>query len=386
MKKTSIIWFGAAISIAEIMTGSLLSPLGWKLGLLAIILGHTIGCSLMYLVGLIGCKSGKSTMESTSLSFGKGGSRFFALMNALQLIGWTGVMIFSGASAATLILSQVSYQVWALIITALIFLWLFAYFKELGILPTIIMALLFILSIVVSTTIFHDVSLTLLPQNTMNIWMGLELSIAMPLSWLPLIGDYTSEEQGVETIPMVSAVVYFFASSWMYIIGLGCGLRSGSTDFAVILKESSLPLSALIVIVLSTVTTTYLDVYSCGISAKTLGLNSRKSAIVCTVIGLVLALTLPSGGLEPFLYVISSIFVPMASIQITDFFIIHKNQSESIIHVPAMVIFLLGFLLYRYLLTIDFVLGVSLPVIVVTALLEVCSEKLQVYKKEKQYA
>jgi len=386
MKKTSIIWFGAAISIAEIMTGSLLSPLGWKLGLLTIILGHTIGCSLMYLVGLIGCRSGKSTMESTSLSFGKMGSRFFALMNALQLIGWTGVMIFSGASAATLIISQVNYSFWALIITALIFLWLFVYFKELGIIPTIIMALLFILSIFVSTTIFGAVSLTLLPQNTMNIWMGLELSIAMPLSWLPLIGDYTSEEKGVETIPLVSALVYFCASSWMYIVGLGCGMRSGSTDFAVILKESGLPLSALIVIVLSTVTTTYLDVYSCGISAKTLGFNSRKSAIACTVIGLVLALTIPSGGLEPFLYVISSIFVPMASIQITDFFIVHKDQSESTIHIPAMVIFLLGFLLYRYLLTIDFVLGVSLPVIVITALLEVVSEKLQVCKKEKQYA
>ena len=36
----TMIWFGAALSIAEIMTGTYLAPLGLTQGLYAIILGH----------------------------------------------------------------------------------------------------------------------------------------------------------------------------------------------------------------------------------------------------------------------------------------------------------------------------------------------------------
>ena len=48
------LWFGAAISMAEIFTGGLLSPLGFSDGVMAIILGHLIGGIIMILVGYIG--------------------------------------------------------------------------------------------------------------------------------------------------------------------------------------------------------------------------------------------------------------------------------------------------------------------------------------------
>lgn len=51
MKKTSsfqnsLIWFGAAVSIAEILTGTYFAPLGFTKGLLAILVGHVIGCAM----------------------------------------------------------------------------------------------------------------------------------------------------------------------------------------------------------------------------------------------------------------------------------------------------------------------------------------------------
>ena len=49
-KRTSLfanglIWFGAGVSIAEILTGTYFAPLGFQKGLLAIIIGHIIGCA-----------------------------------------------------------------------------------------------------------------------------------------------------------------------------------------------------------------------------------------------------------------------------------------------------------------------------------------------------
>ena len=75
-KRTSIfenglIWFGAGVSIAEILTGTYIAPLGFGKGLLAIILGHIIGCTMLFFAGLIGGRVRKSAMETVKLSFGQ---------------------------------------------------------------------------------------------------------------------------------------------------------------------------------------------------------------------------------------------------------------------------------------------------------------------------
>ena len=95
-----LIWFGAGVSIAEILTGTYLAPLGMAKGLAAILLGHVIGCSLLFLAGLIGGFARRSAMETVKMSFGHKGSLLFSTLNVLQLLGWTAIMIYDGALAA----------------------------------------------------------------------------------------------------------------------------------------------------------------------------------------------------------------------------------------------------------------------------------------------
>lgn len=107
-RKTSVfsnglLWFGAGISIAEILTGMLLAPLGFAKAFAAIILGHLIGGTVMYLAGLIGGRTGGSAMETVRISFGTQGAKLFAGLNVIQLVGWTAVMVASAALAANTI-------------------------------------------------------------------------------------------------------------------------------------------------------------------------------------------------------------------------------------------------------------------------------------------
>ena len=72
MKKTSVfqnglIWFGAGVSLAEILTGTSFAPLGMAKGFAAIVAGHIIGCTLFFLAGLIGGRSGRSAMEAVKM-------------------------------------------------------------------------------------------------------------------------------------------------------------------------------------------------------------------------------------------------------------------------------------------------------------------------------
>ena len=67
--ENGLIWFGAAVSIAEILTGTYFAPLGFTKGLLAILLGHVIGCAMLFFAGLIGGKVHKSAMETAKMRF-----------------------------------------------------------------------------------------------------------------------------------------------------------------------------------------------------------------------------------------------------------------------------------------------------------------------------
>ena len=85
--ENGLIWFGAAVSIAEIMTGIYFAPLGFSRGLLAILTGHIIGCSMLFLAGLIGGKLRRSAMETAKMSFGRKGALLFSVLNIIQLTG-----------------------------------------------------------------------------------------------------------------------------------------------------------------------------------------------------------------------------------------------------------------------------------------------------------
>lgn len=157
-KRTSVfenglIWFGAAVSIAEILTGTYFAPLGFGKGLLAIFLGHVIGCVMLYLAGLIGGKVRKSAMDTAKMSFGSKGALLFSILNIVQLVGWTAIMIFDGALAVNGIWGIGSW-VWAIVIGGLIVLWILIGIQNLGKLNTVAMTALFLLTIVLSFVIF----------------------------------------------------------------------------------------------------------------------------------------------------------------------------------------------------------------------------------------
>ena len=194
MKKTStfqngLIWFGAGVSLAEILTGTAFAPLGMAKGFAAILLGHIIGCAMMLLAGLIGGRTGRSAMETVKMSFGQKGGLLFAFLNVLQLVGWTAIMIYDGALAVGGIF-DIGRWVWCLVIGALIILWIAVGITDLGWINKITMAALFILTLVLCKVIFFSGNvMPAVDGESLTFGAAVELAVAMPLSWLPLISD-----------------------------------------------------------------------------------------------------------------------------------------------------------------------------------------------------
>ena len=375
-KRTSIfengmIWFGAGVSIAEILTGTYLAPLGFGRGLAAIIVGHIIGCLMLFLAGVIGGKARKSAMETVKMSFGQKGSLLFSVLNVLQLVGWTAIMIYDGALAADGIMSTGRW-IWCLIIGALIVLWIMIGITNLGKVNVIAMTALFILTLILCKVIFFDSgAVGMAADESMTFGAAVELSVAMPLSWLPLISDYTREAKEPVKATAASAIVYGIVSCWMYVIGMGAAIYTGEYDIAQIMLKAGLGAAGLLIIIFSTVTTTFLDAYSAGISSESIvsKWNGKHVAVAVTVIGTAAAIVYPMDNITVFLYLIGSVFAPMIAIQIADFFILRKDHSVSMVNVPNMAVWVIGFLAYRVLMNVDMIVGNTLPDMIITIIL-----------------
>ncbi len=374
----SLLWFGAAISIAEIITGALLAPLGFSKGIIAIILGHIVGCILFYFVGMIGAKSKQGAMESTAITFGRFGSVFFSVLNVLQLIGWTSVMIISGSDAMNVALGSSNSWLWCVIIGLLIIVWILAGLKNISKLNFVAVGALFVLCIILGIMVFKG-SATSSLSETMSFGLALELSIAMPISWLPLISDYTKDTDAPVKFTAISTISYFIGSSCMYVIGLGAAIFAGTSDIVKILTASGLGISAILIVILSTVTTTFLDVYSAGESVINIWrkLNSKLVGVIICIIGTGVAIFVPILQFENFLTFIGSVFVPMATIMIADFFIAKNTKPALKINVTNMVLWAVGFIVYRVFLGIDTVFGSTIPVVVIVLMLSVITNMIK---------
>ena len=380
-RKTSVfsnalLWFGAGISIAEILTGMLLAPLGFEKAVLAILLGHIIGGAVMYLTGLIGAKTGGSAMETVRISFGWQGAKLFAGLNVIQLVGWTAVMIGSAALVANSLMA-IGNSWWSVIIGAFIVLWILMGSANLSKVNVVVMAALFILTIGLSMVIFNG-SLPSVPSGDITFGAAVELTVAMPLSWLPVISDYTRTAKKPVQATAASCGAYFIASSWMFLIGMGAALFTGQDDLAAIMAGAGMGLAGILIVLLSTVTTTFLDAFSAGVSCQSLlpKASAKVLALIATVLGILLAVFTATDNFQDFLYLIGSVFAPMTAILLSDYFILKQDHSQESVNWLNLVLWVLGVILYRYLLNVDTPFGITVPVVIVIMIVSVAVHKV----------
>lgn len=372
------LWFGAAISVAEILAGGLLAPLGFKMGVLAILLGHLVGTTLLVLAGIIGTEERIPALVSTRISFGQYGSYLFSVLNVLQLLGWTAVMIIVGARSVNQITKTLwsfdHLTVWSLIIGTFIMIWVWlgkdSGWKKANHFAVI---LLFLLTVVLNITIFRNHELFTKPiVGDMAFGKALEFAVVMPLSWLPLISDYTRFAKTMRGGAGGSWLGYFFGSSWMFIIGLGAAIIASDADPTAMLLAANLGIVALGIIVLATVTTTFLDANSAGVTLLNIypKLNEKIAALVMTGIGTGLAIIVNIEQYEYFLYAIGSVFAPLFAILLTDYFLLKnkKIQGELMVNWGTLALCALGTVLYYQFIKLDFVLGSTIPVMLIISI------------------
>ena len=341
-----LLWAGAAVSLAEIWAGGLMVPLGLGLGIWAILLGHLIGNTPFALGGLIGSRWGIPTMVAVRPSFGIRGSYFAAALNVIQLIGWTAVMLIVCGGAADAISKFYGFSnptLWIILAGVITTVWAFVGHKVWKWLERISVFALLLLCVAMTYVLFQQYGWKMLSGIPMEkgfpFMIGMDLVIAMPISWLPLVSDYSRFATDSKSSFWGTWIGYFIISSWMYLLGLAACLATKSADPSGVVMELMLKFGwavpALIVVLFSTFTTTFLDIYSTAISGLNIvpELGEGKGVIIGGVLGTATALIFPTIlDYEHFLLFIGAMFCPLFGIVLTDYFLLRKGflQTEDL--------------------------------------------------------
>lgn len=388
-----LLWAGVAVSLAEIWAGGFLAPMGFWLGFWAIILGHIVGNTFMALGGVIGSEHGIMSMVSIRPSFGIRGSNLAAVLNIIQLIGWASIMLIIGGRAGAMLGKPIggilaSSHFWIVLIGMGTLIWALytgkSVWKIMQTSAVIALLLVLILMSWVSIKEFGSGVLSVQSQGV-PFMIGLDLVIAMPISWMPLVADYSRFSKKKTPAFWNTWWGYFIVSSWMYILGLAATLVTGETDPGVMILmmmgKIGLAVPALIMVVFSTITSDFPDVYSATCSMMNISqkISAKTIMWIAGIFSIFVALVFPMEQYENFLLFIGAMFVPLFGVVLTDYFIIRKRKLEieeiykvdgeywyfKGFNITALMSWALGFITFEIIAIMKYSIGGSIPSMIV---------------------
>ncbi len=383
------LWFSLGVGLLVMQVGAYLVPaVGTQDALLAIVLGSILGAGLLAWAAKLGCDSGLSSAGLMHRVFGSAFARLPVLLNIVQLLGWTTFELVIMREGTQAIVAQAlgwapsqaglvwATLLWGGVLTLLMMgsmLTLVRKFVRRFGLPLVVLSLLWLTWQFGSLAIDKGFDAFWQRQGTggMGFWAAIDLVIAMPVSWLPLVADYARHGINGRSTLRGTWLGYALANTWCYALGvLVVSVSAPDASLVTALLVAQGGLLALGLILLDELDNAYGDVYSAAVSGNSL--LSRVSvrawgltiALACTG----LALVLPMHDLEPFLLKLSSIFVPLYGVILGRLALggLALSTSERRVDWAAAAIWLLGVVLFQALNAWAPQWGASLPVLAVT--------------------
>lgn len=377
----AVLWGDLGVGLLVLQAGALLVPgLGALDALGAIAVGTVIGVALLAIAAVVAADTGVPTMVLTRAAVGQRGTVLPTVLNVIQLLGWTSFEILVMAQFANAIVERLTgvsaYPFWAF------FFAVFCTAMALGG-PLVIvhqwMEKFGVWAMLVTTVALFgllfgsfDVPSLLATKGTgdLSFWLGVDIVIALPVSWFPLIADYNRfattrrGSLGGTFVGFALANATFFSLGLLYVLALATDVSHLNDELVGFLGGSALlGLMALAIVLADETDKGFANIYSSAVSTQNLFARVPQRALIVAfgAIGFVLAVVLRNADYEWFLLLIGSFFVPLLGVMLADYFVIHRGYDarelfsragrywhQGGVNVAAVASWALGFLLYQW--------------------------------------
>ncbi|PUA33065.1 MAG: hypothetical protein B9J98_03080 [Candidatus Terraquivivens tikiterensis] len=377
-----VLWSSLGVGLLVLLAGSLLEGLSFLEVLLVSLLGSVVGSIMLALPGLVGSRYGVPTMVSLRPVLGTKASYFPTALNVAQLVGWTAFELIIMARAATLltsgILGQASYGIWVIVFGT------WCMLLALGGPLVVVRKWLERVAIwlVYGSTIwitYHTFSsgdfwgwVLYHRGGSMPLLLALDLVIAMPISWWPLISDYNRFANKPRSAFLGTVAGYTLANAWFYILGAALVVLLGIRDVLASIAALFFGGIALLLILVDETDNCFADIYSSAVSLQNIFPKTRQWKFVVLVVGIsvALAMTVPITEYEDFLLMIGTLFVPLLGVTSAEFFVNRGSSQVALeefyekagrIRLGNVLAWFLGIAVYAAVVTFAPELGASIP-------------------------
>ncbi|MCS7285983.1 MAG: putative hydroxymethylpyrimidine transporter CytX [Anaerolineae bacterium] len=333
------LWSSLGVGLLVFLAGSLLVPgLGLSQAMLAIVLGTLIGNALLALAGYIGSREAIPTMVLLRPVLGIRGSYLPTILNILQLIGWGAFEVIIMAEAASQITEKLlgfsAFVPWV----AFFSIWctLMAIGGPLMVVREWIekFAIWLVYGITIYLTWYllsrYDIPALWRKPGTgeLPFLIGLDLVIAMPISWMPLVADYNRFARKAGSAFWGTYLGYFVANVWFYALGALFILALGTRELIPAILSLTGGMVALVLILVDETDNAFADIYSAAVSGQNI-LPRVPQWVLVVITGLIcfiLGITVPIAQYENFLLLIGSVFVPLFGVLAAHYFFVEKGK------------------------------------------------------------
>lgn len=386
----SALWFSLGTGLLVMQMGSFLSGgIFGRDAIFAIIIGSVLGAIIL---GLVAAKGQESGLNSAQIMTQTMGSSFAALpivLNIIQLLGWTafefvimseGLIAILGKTFGVKIDETAAKMVFAVLFSGLL---IYLLSKPMtGIvrkivskiaLPLVVLSLLWLtIQFAQKVNLFDLFS----SKKTGELGMlpAIDLVIAMPISWLPLVCDYSRFGKSKNAVLGGTFFGYVIANIWCYGLGFIIAVSPQQSDsFVATILLAQGGLIALGLILFDEFDNAYGDAYSASVSIGTIlpKVGEKMGGKIIVALSGAAAAFLPMHGLEPFLIILSSIFIPLFGV------ILGAKLQERKINFLNLVIWLIGIAAYHAILKFAPQYGASIPALILTFVLSKLVGQLQ---------
>ena len=236
----AILWGDLGIGVLVLVTGALLVPaLGFPTAIVAIVLGSILGVGLLAIGAVAGAEHGVPTMVLFRPALGVRGSWFPSIMNVFQMIGWTAVELWAMSFVADLVATRAfgfsARWLWlalAAVVCTGLALWgpvgvTRVWLKRFGAWAVIAICVV-VTILLVATDGITDALRSTGTGGFPTFGLAVDLVIAMPISWLPLVADYSRFARRPRAAGWGTFAGYLVANVWLYALGALLVLQTGS--------------------------------------------------------------------------------------------------------------------------------------------------------------